>query len=724
MNCKISITRVLYQAPTGKPFAIVKADCTEPPLGEIIIKGNWSVIGGDFQVELQEVVDKKYGKQYILKSYKALKGNCGELVGIEAFLCVIKGVGPQTAKKIVKAFGYDTVQTLDNPDKKELKRLLKAAGISKGQKLIEGWEKNRKILTPMSFLLANGLSPNRARVLIDTYGDDVERKVKEDPYALADEMLGVGFKTADRIAMAMGMDKDSPMRAKAAVRYLIKEGAEQNGHLFLRKEDILKGLLGELNVELVVPLDNLLRDLVEAEKVVVEDEAVYDARNYKREAETAEFVDGMLKAKKLKGLEKFNSLEVNLSGYSEEQVTALQGAEKSPLYIITGLPGTGKTTCLKTLVDMFERGGLKTILCAPTGKASKRLSQATGRPAGTIHRCLGATKWGFMHNKNNPLLCDAVIADEASMIDSYLFYCLISALPYGCRLILVGDTAQLPPVGAGRPLLDLIDSGRVGVTALKKIFRQAAESNIVLNAHAVNNGNGNLKEGPDFIFIDTDDNSQALRTIEQIFHNAKSSDIEITCLSPMHKGDIGVEALNELIQSVMNPPALDKPEVRYAGALWRCGDRVMQIKNNYDKGNGGVFNGEEGYIIDIDREGPSIQVDFGDFICDYDGLGIYELKHSSCKSIHKSQGSEYDNVVIVMSTSHYIMLQRNLLYTAITRAAKKCIIVGSRKAVHMAAAKLVIEHRNTRLAQRIATDKPSPTVLLREGHKEQRDLFL
>ena len=696
MDCKVRIERIMFQKSNGdgRPsFCILIARCLEPrELGDICIKGSWDVLEGQtFQVSLNETVDPKYGKQYLLKSSSSIGGGAfSDLAGVEAFLTIIKGVGEKTAKKITKAFGYNTMQILDSDNAKaELKR----GGITPSVigKVLSGWEEHRALFAPMSFLLANGITPKRARGLIDKYGDDTERKIKGNPYSLADEIAGIGFKTADRIAIAIGMDKNSPVRAKAGICYLIKEGAEKNGHLFLKRSELAVALKDELSVECTTPLEQLLKSLESDGKVVLEDEAVYSVRTFDKEVESAAYVHAMLGVKKLKGA------KIDLSIYSAEQKEALEGAMLHKLYIITGLPGTGKTTCLKTLVKLFESEHLDVTLCAPTGKASKRLSEVTERPASTIHRALKASRMGFEYNKYNPIPTDVVIVDEASMVDSYLFHCLITALPPGCRLVLVGDTAQLPPVGAGRPLLDLIDSGKVGVTRLVKIFRQAEQSNIIKNAHTVNDGVGHLKEGDDFIFIDTEDNAEIRRTVQELF-NGKPSHFDMACLSPMHKGDIGVGAMNELIQKVVNPYSPTKSEFKYAGAVFREGDRVMQMKNNYDKG---VFNGEQGIIKRIKVEDQYILVDFGDFLCEYMDEEIYELKHCFASSIHKVQGSEYDNVVIIMSTSHFVMLQRNLLYTGITRAAKRCIIIGSRKAVHMAASKLVIEHRNTRLAARI-----------------------
>jgi exodeoxyribonuclease V alpha subunit len=658
----------------------------------------------------------QYGRQFSVESFEQRLP--ASLSGIKRYLesRQIKGIGPVTAKRMIETFGDKVLQILDE----DPQRLLKVKGISPGklEQIKESWNSQREVRALLLFLQAHEVPTTFAHKIFKHYGGGAEEALKNNPYGLAYDIQGIGFKTADAMALKLGFAPDCQDRLEAAIVYMLFTLSDQ-GHLFFPAAKLLKrvnDMLGGVDEE---ALAEALDGLAEKKRVRLEDlssqdipTAVYLAHFYKWEREmadrlwalaghpapvTAGRVEGMLP-----GVEKESGLKL-----SEEQRQAVISACVSKVFIITGGPGTGKTTITRCIVKVLDNLGLKVKLAAPTGRAAKRLSEATGCLAVTIHRLLHANADGtFAHNEENKLKADVVLVDEASMLDTQLCLSLLRALPLACRLVLVGDVNQLPSVGPGNVLGDILDSGVLEQTRLTHIYRQALESMIVVNAHRVNQGQfpkQSDQEPPeaDFFWVECDDPKSAqekiidlvAERIPKTYGYDPKRDIQV--LSPMHKGEVGTQALNELLQDRLNPSGR---EIVRGKNRFRLGDRVLQTRNNYEKD---VFNGDLGWIVDMDQASGELFVDFDGRQAAYDASDMDELTLAYAVSVHKSQGSEYPAVVVPILSQHFMMLRRNLIYTALTRARRLAIIVGGTKALAMGLKNVGAQKRYTNLRFRL-----------------------
>jgi exodeoxyribonuclease V alpha subunit len=662
------------------------------------------------------------------------------LAGIRRYMGsgLVKGIGPKLAERIVKQFGLETLEVIENQP--ERLREVPDIGPKRSRMIAAAWEEQKQVKEIMLFLHSHGVSTNLAIKIYKQYGEQALAVVQDDPYRLAQDIYGVGFKTADRIAQDLGLPPDHPSRIEAGLIYALNEAIEE-GNVFTPRTDLearaaeLLSVSTDLIPQALERLDQARRihqEIVpfeeEGEKTasptepVVEEApgvygtpAVYLSPLYFSETGTAKKLSALANAlpSRLSDLPPaFVALDPDLSA---EQQHAIRTALSHPVSVLTGGPGTGKTTCLKALIQALESAHKSYALASPTGRAAKRLSQATDRPASTIHRLLGFNPAeGFKYNAETPLEVDILVVDEASMLDLLLAHSLLKALRPGTHLLLVGDVDQLPSVGAGDVLRDIIASRLVPVTRLSQIFRQAAHSHIILNAHRINQGKMPVFSPPvetesgapggDFYLFPADDPEQAAdwvnelvyRRIPQKFGLHPRDDIQV--LSPMYRGAAGVSALNERLQASLNPPALMKAEKTLYGQTFRPGDKVMQTQNNYDKD---VYNGDIGYVSAINPVDQTLRLDFEQRSVNYDWSEADQLTLAYAVSVHKSQGSEFPAVVMPLVTQHYMMLQRNLLYTAITRARRLCVLVGNRRAIAIAVHNDKVAHRFTALGWRL-----------------------
>lgn len=649
----------------------------------------------------------------------------------------IDGISQKRAEAIVDRFGDNTfdvliyqtglLQQIKGIGKKSIEKIKKCAK--------EKLEEQNMIQTIMMYIQGFGISPAYANRIYKRYGLDSIQVIKENPYRLADEVKGIGFLKADEIALKNGMPKDSPFRVESAVMYVLKQMSE-DGDVFGYREKVEKDCRDFLQLD-VSYVENAVKSLIQKKKIICEDDALYLIPLYKAETYAAKKIVELLQSKTKrvnvtkKEVKKMGE-ELN-KDYAAEQVQAIIESCRSNVLILTGGPGTGKTTTVKGIIHMLKKHNMKSVLCAaPTGKASKRMKEATGEKAQTIHRTLEVKSegtYGFKFGKNEkvPLEGDVLIIDESSMIDMELMASVLKAIPEGMKLILVGDIDQLPSVGCGNVLHEMIDSNVVPIVRLKTIFRQAEESQIIKNAHLINEGVvpsfKNNRNG-DYFFMDVDGMEQerirdyiVTYVCENLprYYNVSTDEIQI--LAPMKKGPTGVWELNDYIQNRINPPSAAKPVIPCNDHLLRVGDKVMYTCNDYDKK---IFNGDVGKIISIcltQNEADDADEDNADesakrgFVVDFDGNRVhFDLSKAQdfilayATTIHKSQGSEYDIVVMPLTTANYIMLQRNLLYTAVTRAKKVFVLFGQKNAVARAVKNLTVVNRNTRLGARISED--------------------
>jgi exodeoxyribonuclease V alpha subunit len=644
--------------------------------------------------------------------------------GIKRYLGsgMIRGVGKVMSERIVDRFGEDTLDIIDY----QPQELLKVLGIGKKRvdSITKSWEQQRAIKDVMIFLQSHGVSTTLATKIYKQYGDASLAVVQNTPYKLVNDVHGIGFKTADKIAQALGLAADDPGRIEAGVAYTLNRMAEE-GHVYMPQEDLepeaaeILGLETEKVTKVIDSLetdDFIKRETIKYEigsqkaegknkspipspqpPIVKEERAVYLTPFYYSEIGVTQRVERMIgyPTSRMANCQLSIVNRQLLTGLVEQQKVAVETAVSHKVTILTGGPGTGKTTTLRALLDLLDVNSKSYALASPTGRAAKRLTEATGREAKTIHRLLEFNPGeGFGRNDDNPLDVDMVVIDEASMLDLVLANTLLKAIAPDTHLLLVGDIDQLPSVGAGDVLGDLIDSERVPVIRLETIFRQAANSLIISNAHRINQGLMPETEQTDpngppvdfYIFIkeDPDEAAELLvdvvkKRVPQKFGFDPMDDIQV--LSPMYNGSVGVNNLNLLLQASLNPPASKKPERRLGGRVFRTGDKVMQTVNNYDKN---VYNGDIGRITNIDPIQQIITINIDGAPVLYDFLEMDELVHAYAVSVHKSQGAEYPCVVVPVLTQHYMMLQRNLLYTAVTRAKKLAILIGTRKAIAIA----------------------------------------
>ncbi len=680
---------------------------------ELTAVGN--LVGGQIGEHLrlygQWINDKRFGQQFKVERYLPLLPST--LVGVERYLAsgLVEGIGPQMAKRLVKHFGEDTLVVLEGDGK----RLTEVEGIGpkRAQKIRAAWSEQRHVKEVMIFLQAHGVSSAFATRIYKRYGQSSIAKVKENPYRLAMEVSGIGFKTADAIAERLGVDRASPQRAEAGLLHALGAAAD-DGHIYLPRSSLIQKASEFLGFTGVV-LEKAIDRLNESRRLVMEpgeDAPIYLPSLYLAETDAAEHLKALLrrssKPRKIdlkKELAWFESQEkISLA---PEQRAAIERATQSKLLVITGGPGTGKTTIVNGVIRLLEKMGKKILLAAPTGRAAKRMGEATRREAKTIHRLLEFDPRAQVFTKcpDDPLEADAIILDEVSMVDIYLFASVTSALPHHAQLILVGDIDQLPSVGPGRVLEDVIASGQAEVVRLTKIFRQAKESLIVVNAHRINKGEMpqlEQRQGEDFYLIQRSEPEDVLQTIQTVVKNRIPQSFgldpveDVQVLTPMHRGSLGSTALNLSLQGLLNPGGVGLKRGPYE---YKVGDKVMQTKNNYDLG---VFNGDIGRIEAVDVEDRKLIVKFDERSVNYQAQELDELTLSYACSIHKSQGSEYPAVVIPISTQHFVMLHRNLFYTAVTRGKRLVVMVGSAKALRLAVNNHRHEVRYSQLSERLS----------------------
>jgi exodeoxyribonuclease V alpha subunit len=673
----------------------------------VIVVGNCPVIwpGEDIKARGEWTRHKQFGLQ--LKADTLISIPPASRKGIEKFLASgrIRGVGKTTAKNIVDAFGTDALRVIE----KESQRLEEVTGIgkSKRQMIKESWIENQGVRDIMVFLHSHGVGNAQAMRIFKQYGNEAVSLIRENPYRLCREVWGIGFKSADSIAMSLGVPQDSEMRARAGLIYTLQTLADE-GHCFAPEQDLIEHAGTALNIPLPI-VEHALQAEVNRNGLVnakghiyipeLYDAEINTARNIARLSKSASSFDGIAFEKAIP----WASEKAEIA-FAEKQREALQMVLTQKVSIITGGPGVGKTTIIRALVDIFRIRNLRVAMCAPTGRAAKRMEEATGQSASTIHRLLKYLPHlnRFDHDSSNPLEHDVFIVDEVSMIDISLMHSFLNALPDYAWLVLVGDVDQLPSVGPGNVLRDLIDSKLMPCTKLDIIFRQQSGGNIVTNAHRINNGEGleinNEDELSDMYFFPVSDPDQAISTtinlIKRISEKFEFDPMtEVQILTPMRKNQLGADNLNAVIQGVLNPHG---PGIHRFGRDYRTGDRVMQIRNNYDKD---VYNGDIGLIKHVDTEAHTLTVDFDSFLVKYEQQEIDELVHAYACSIHKSQGSEYPAVIILVTTQHFKLLQRNLIYTAITRGKRLVCIVGSKKALWIAIRNNQISRRRTGLKE-------------------------
>jgi exodeoxyribonuclease V alpha subunit len=675
----------------------------------LLMEGTWST-------------HARFGKQFHVHRYETAAPST--VLGIKKYLGsgLIRGIGPKMAERIVKRFAEKTLDVIET----QIERLLEIDGIGKYRiaQIGKAWEEQKEIRGLMVFLRSNGASAALAARIFKTYGPESVDVVRENPYRLAMDISGVGFLTADRLAGNLGFAADSPMRAEAGILFVLNEAADEGHvcmpHTLLMERcgktldigaQILEEALARLKADTRIKEETLAPPVSEQ---FGDSRAIYLRPMHTSETGAASRFAAIQNYRRLQAKVDVQSavewvkgrLKFSLAPLQEE---AVRRALREKVLIITGGPGTGKTTVVRAILAVYQHIGARISLAAPTGRAAKKLSETTGHPAATIHRLLefSPQMGGFQRNEQRPLVADLVVVDETSMMDIVIANHLLKAVPSKAVLVLVGDADQLPSVGPGNVLGDIIGSGRFPVIRLTHIFRQASQSRIITNAHLIRQGvfpelraESGVKQ--DFYFISREDPQEVLNTIVKVcteriprgFGLNPLDDVQV--LSPMNRGEAGAQNLNLALQEALNPSGIT---LEIGGRIFRVKDKVMQIKNNYDKD---VFNGDIGRIRSIDRESSQVRVEFDGRSATYEFTELEELVHAYAITIHKSQGSEYPAVVFPFITQHFIMLQRNLLYTAVTRARKLVVIVGSSKALAIAIRNNKIQSRFTLLKERLS----------------------
>ena len=701
---KCTIERITFQNPENG-YSVLQASIKGFREEQTIVGTFHEVtVGAVLTVEGDWRVDKRYGRQFAAESWT--EEMPADIIGIEKYLGsgLVKGIGPKFAKLIVSHFALETFEVIDT----EIDRLLDVPGIGKGRvaKIKESWEKQKDVKDIMVFLQGHGVSSTYAAKIYKQYGKDSIEKVQDNPYCLADDIWGIGFKTADGIAEKLGYEKNDLKRCRSGILYTLSKLSE-DGHVYSEREQLVKSakeLLQADEEHIVQALDQM----IEAEDLILDDEAIFLPPFYYAEVGVANKIKRLLEDSSstlfdgtlnIEEIVKQTSIQ-----YDDIQIAAIGQAVKSKFMVLTGGPGTGKTTTTLGIIAALESLGQSILLAAPTGRAAKRMSEATGKEAKTIHRLLEYNPAeGYGRNDENPLQGGVLIVDESSMIDVILMNSLLKAVPSQMKVILVGDIDQLPSVGAGNVLRDIIDSDVVPVVRLTRIFRQAQSSRIITNAHKINQGvfpdisNG---KDADFFFIKQEDPELAAKEIVNIVKNRipkayhySTNDIQV--LAPMQRSVVGATNLNIILQEAINP---EGDSLSRGGFKYRKGDRIMQIRNNYDKE---VFNGDIGYVKEVNLEERTLTAIYEGRPVEYEDSELDELTLAYATTIHKSQGSEYPVVVIPLLMTHFVMLQRNLIYTGITRAKKICIIVGTTKALAYSVHNMVVLKRNTKLKERL-----------------------
>lgn len=690
-----------FSLEDGKSFTIIG---NFPPLspGEMLkVKGKWEI-------------NPRFGQQFRVESFMPVLPSSEK--GIEKFLSsgMIHGIGPVLAKRIILKFGLQIMEILSQkPD--EL-TAVEGIGKAKLREIKKSWAEHKDIRELIIFLQEHNVSTTLATKIYKQYGQKSFHILKSNPYQVCHDIWGIGFITADQMALKLGMSETSPERTKAFICYLLEKDTEQ-GHVFSQGKELEKTCRKELKLnedQFSSALEALIKKKIVIVKKIEKGQAVYLPFFYHAEVEVAKSIGKIISYPKITpelNIEKalITTQEYSSIRFSSQQKQAIRECLLKNLLVITGGPGTGKTTIVKAVVEIFHDWGREILLAAPTGRAAKRLYEATGKEAKTLHRTLEYMPKlsGFRRDEKHPLKGDALLIDEFSMVDLPLMYYLLKAVPRGMSLILVGDKDQLPSVGPGTLLRDIIASGRVDIVTLDKIFRQKKDSLIVTNAHRINRGEKIIKpekgdRNSDFYFLYHKDEQKVFQIIMQLCSKRIPNKLkldpissEIQVISPMYRGLLGVDNLNRNLQEMLNPR---QDGLKFGNRDIRIGDKVMQIRNNYDKE---VFNGDIGKVTNIDKQAYRITVNFDGRKIDYAREEINELVLAYAISVHKAQGSEYQAVVLPLMTQHYIMLQRNLFYTALSRARKLCCIVGSYKALHIAINNNKPVNRNCLLQQKL-----------------------
>jgi exodeoxyribonuclease V alpha subunit len=726
-----TVERVTYYSEeTG--YSVIRLN-VEGRADLLTVVGNLPEVqpGESLRLEGTWTTHPQYGRQF--KAERCEQILPATVEGIKRYLGsgLIKGVGPVTAARIVQRFGTDTLRVLDERPR----RLREALGVGpkRAAAIAQAWEEQKHIRQVMLFLQSHGVTTGLAVKIYKTYGDDALAVVQEDPYRLARDIWGVGFKTADKIARDLGLPPDAPSRVQAGVAHTLGQLADE-GHVYAPEPDLtdeavkllevdpalVQEAIEALDADEVVRRETLVYPTADpgrgaANAPLREEQAVYLAPFYYGEIGVTNRVRALVESPATR-LHPFRSIDWDgLLGQvtrgsaielSPEQRGAVQAALTHKVTVLTGGPGTGKTVTVRTVIGALEAMGCRYALCAPTGRAAKRLSEATARPAKTVHRLLEfSPQEGFRRHEENSLAADCLIVDEASMLDLLLTNHLLKAVDPAAHVLFVGDVDQLPSVGAGDVLRDVIGSDRAAVVRLTTIFRQAADSGIVVNAHRINRGQMPiLNRFDDFYFFSKEAPQEAADLLVDIVQQRVPRKFgldpvdEVQVMAPMYRGACGVANLNARLQEALNPASERKAERRLGGRAFRVGDKVMQVRNNYDRE---VYNGDIGRVTGIDPVGQTLTVTIDGRPVIYDWGEADELVHAFAVSVHKSQGSEYTAVVIPMLTQHYLMLQRNLLYTAITRAKRLVVLVGTRRAIGIAVHNDKVRERHSGLSVRL-----------------------
>ena len=702
--------RILFEASDSDYRVFRLHDESDDTTYTVTGHGTKPLVGDRLEVKGHWVQHKRYGRQFAADGWSRVIPE--SLDGIERFLGsgAVKGMGPALAHRVVAHFGKDTMDILE----KDAQRLLEIEGIGpkKLAVITESFYEEKQINDIAYDLEQHGVAGRYAGRLLQKYGDDVKYVLTEEPYRMIQEIDGFGFKTADQIALAYGMDRQSPQRLGAGLAYVLQT-MTQNGHVCIPDAELVRRAAFLLQAD-ALGLHDILQDTVDMGQLRTADFEgtvyVYTPEAYEEEEYIADRIREMAA---MKPLSMKTHVQLFLDRWqdschfelADKQREAVEKSLQSGMTVITGGPGTGKTTVVQTIIRLAEQEGLRILLCAPTGRAAKRLAETTQRKAKTIHRLLVPDGYvgkvqSFEYNETKLLPADLVIVDEVSMLDMEMMYHLLSALKPQCRCILVGDADQLPSVGAGAVLHDVIASETVPVVRLDTIFRQKEGGRIVTNAHLINNGRlPVVNEDLEFRFVEIETEADGATQISALYRSEveeTGDEFAVQVLSPMYKDPCGVDNLNQLIQERLNPPVLGKGELKGRHMIFRVGDKVMQKHNDYEKG---VFNGDIGQIFAVQHD--MVYVRYPEQDVKYEGAEIDEITLAYAITVHKSQGSEYHTVIMALVNSHSIMLQRNLFYTAVTRAKRKVILVGTKRAVQTAVQNQRTSRRFTLLIPRL-----------------------